>query len=100
VLPTFCELDARSDDEVLDGRRDQHLARTGEGRHPGTDVDGHPGDIVSSDFDFTCVDTGTLSNLPVVDGGKPVGMVSLADLALERDHDSAVTDIGAAPGYT
>ncbi|HKG36531.1 MAG TPA: CBS domain-containing protein [Solirubrobacterales bacterium] len=35
--------------------------------------------------------------LPVVDeGGTPVGIVSLGDLAVERDEDSALADISAA----
>lgn len=35
--------------------------------------------------------------LPVVDGGQPVGMVSLGDLAVERDPGSALSDISVAP---
>jgi CBS domain-containing protein len=35
--------------------------------------------------------------LPVVDGDEPVGMVSIGDLAVERDQDSALADISAAP---
>jgi len=38
-----------------------------------------------------------IRRLPVVDGGKPVGMVSLGDLAVERDPHSALSDISAAP---
>lgn len=34
--------------------------------------------------------------LPVVEGGKPVGIVALGDLAVERDPDSALADISAA----
>jgi CBS domain-containing protein len=34
--------------------------------------------------------------LPVVDDGKPVGVVSLGDLAQARDRDSALADISAA----
>ncbi|MCX4705623.1 CBS domain-containing protein [Streptomyces sp. NBC_01352] len=34
--------------------------------------------------------------LPVVEGGRPVGIVALADLAMERDPDSALGDISAA----
>lgn len=34
--------------------------------------------------------------LPVVEGGKPVGIVSLGDLAVEREPDSALADISAA----
>jgi CBS domain-containing protein len=34
--------------------------------------------------------------VPVVDHGHPVGIVSLGDLALERDPESALGDISAA----
>jgi CBS domain-containing protein len=34
--------------------------------------------------------------LPVVDGDRPVGIVSLGDLAIERDETSALADISAA----
>lgn len=37
--------------------------------------------------------------LPVCEkGGKPVGVVSIGDLALERDGASVLADISAAPG--
>jgi CBS domain-containing protein len=35
--------------------------------------------------------------LPVVDKGAAVGIVSLGDLAVERDKDSVLSDISAAP---
>lgn len=38
--------------------------------------------------------------LPVVDGKRPVGVVSIGDLAVERDPTSALADISAAPGNT
>ena len=34
--------------------------------------------------------------LPVVEGDRPVGVVSLGDLAIERDEDSVLADISAA----
>ena len=34
--------------------------------------------------------------LPVLDEGRPVGVVSLGDLAIERDQRSALADISAA----
>ena len=37
-----------------------------------------------------------IRRVPVVDGGQPVGIVSLGDLAIERDPDSALADISAA----
>ena len=36
--------------------------------------------------------------LPVVEGGKPIGIVSIGDLAIERDETSALADISAAEG--
>jgi CBS domain-containing protein len=35
--------------------------------------------------------------LPVVEQGHPVGMVSLGDMAMERDERSALADISAEP---
>jgi CBS domain-containing protein len=35
--------------------------------------------------------------LPVVEGGRPVGIVSLGDLAVERNPESALGGISAAP---
>jgi len=34
--------------------------------------------------------------LPVMDGGRIVGMVSIGDLAVEQDENSALADISAA----
>ncbi len=38
-----------------------------------------------------------IRRLPVVEGARPVGIVSIGDLAIERDTDSALADISAAP---
>ena len=39
-----------------------------------------------------------IRRLPVVDGGRAVGILSIGDLALERDQESALAEIsGAAP---
>jgi CBS domain-containing protein len=35
--------------------------------------------------------------VPVVEGSEPVGIVSIGDLAIERDKESALADISAAP---
>jgi CBS domain-containing protein len=37
-----------------------------------------------------------IRRLPVVEDGRPVGIVSLGDLAVERDPDSALGEISAA----
>ncbi|MFI9318360.1 CBS domain-containing protein [Kitasatospora aureofaciens] len=38
----------------------------------------------------------SLRRLPVLDDGRAVGVVSIGDLAIERDPDSALADISAA----
>ena len=38
-----------------------------------------------------------IRRIPVVDDGQPIGIVSLGDLALARDRNSALGDISAAP---
>lgn len=35
--------------------------------------------------------------IPVVEAGRPVGVVSVGDLALEQDERSALADVSAAP---
>jgi CBS domain-containing protein len=40
---------------------------------------------------------GVVRRVPVVDGERPVGVVSLGDLALARDPSSALADISGAP---
>ena len=35
--------------------------------------------------------------VPVMDGVRPVGIVAIGDLAIERDRESALGDISAAP---
>jgi CBS domain-containing protein len=37
-----------------------------------------------------------LRRIPVVENGRPVGVVSIGDLAVERDTDSALADISAS----
>jgi CBS domain-containing protein len=41
-----------------------------------------------------------LRRLPVVDNGRPVGIVTLGDLAMARDPESALAGISAAPPNT
>ena len=42
----------------------------------------------------------SVRRLPVIERGRAIGVVSLGDLAMERDPCSAVADISAAPGNT
>lgn len=42
----------------------------------------------------------TVRRIPVVDGDRPIGMVSLGDLAVQRDERSALADISAEPPNT
>jgi CBS domain-containing protein len=38
-----------------------------------------------------------IRRIPVCEAGRPVGVVSIGDLAIERDSASALADISAAP---
>src|SRR4051794_36872574 len=42
------------------------------------------------------MEQGNVRRLPVVDDGKPLGVISLGDLAEAKDRDSALADISAA----
>ena len=42
------------------------------------------------------MEQGNVRRLPVVEDGKPVGVVSIGDLAEARDKDSALADISSA----
>lgn len=85
--------------------RDIVVRALAEGREPTTPI----GEItsrevvtMSPDDDVTAaVETmrsRSIRRLPVVEGGRPVGIVSIGDLAMERDQTSALADISAAPG--
>jgi len=39
----------------------------------------------------------TVRRLPVVENGRPVGILTLGDLAIEEDSESALADVSAAP---
>lgn len=41
-----------------------------------------------------------VKRVPVLDEGRPVGIVSIGDLAIERDPDSALADMSAEPPNT
>ncbi|WP_280276652.1 CBS domain-containing protein [Nocardia wallacei] len=41
-----------------------------------------------------------IRRIPVVDEGRPVGVLSIGDAAIDRDSASALADISAAPGNT
>lgn len=66
------------------------------------------GDVCSKDLTMLSPDSSVgdavrlmrekaLRRLPVVQEGQPVGIVSLGDLAIERDRFSALADISDAP---
>jgi CBS domain-containing protein len=83
--------------------RDIALRVIGEGREPTTKL----GEICTRDINTVSPDTSVgdavrlmskeaIRRLPVVEGSRPVGIVSLGDLAMEQDPDSALADISAA----
>lgn len=49
---------------------------------------------------ITLIRSKAVRRIPVVDGGRPVGIVSLGDLALMRDPTSVLADVSAAPPNT
>jgi signal-transduction protein with cAMP-binding, CBS, and nucleotidyltransferase domain len=51
----------------------------------------------SIDKAVTIMRKSAVRRLPVVEGTRPIGIVSLGDLAVERDPTSALADISAAP---
>ena len=84
--------------------RDLVVRAIAEGRAPTTTL----GDIVSSEVVcITPTDTAddairimrehALRRVPVIENGKPVGIVSLGDLAGERDPRSVLGEISTAP---
>lgn len=86
--------------------RDITVRAVAEGRDPSTvKVD----DICSHDITAVGPDTAAedaarimreraVRRLPVADDGRPIGIVSIGDLAIERDSRSALADISAASG--
>ncbi|AXE25330.1 hypothetical protein C0216_19435 [Streptomyces globosus] len=71
----------------------------------------HPADVCSPDLVTVGPDddidkavdlmrSRALRRLPVTEGGSPVGVVSLGDLAIGRDGSSALADISQAPPNT
>lgn len=66
------------------------------------------GEICSNNVQTVTIDTSVedvikmmsdraIRRVPVVDGGSPVGIVALGDLAVDRDPSSLLGDISAAP---
>lgn len=96
-----------SDDGTVCGivtDRDITIRATAEGRDPSSvridDICSH--DLVTVEPDTEVSDAvrimrkRAIRRLPVTEKGKPVGIVSIGDLAIERDPESAVADISAA----
>jgi CBS domain-containing protein len=85
--------------------RDIAVRLVAEGRDPAQTKLGEvcSGEVISLKPDDSVGDAVRLMSekavrrLPVVDGGKAVGIVSLGDLAETQDPDSALADISAAP---
>ncbi len=84
--------------------RDVAIRLVAEGRDPATTT---VGDIASRDPTAIEADRSeeealalmrerALRRLPVVEDGQPVGILSLGDLAVEREPDSALADISAS----
>lgn len=99
---------------VVDGRkltgvvtdRDIVVRAIAEGKDPRstTLADVCSGDVVtvapddSIDHAAQVMRERAVRRLPVVEGGTPVGVVSLGDVAIERESSTALADISAAKG--
>jgi CBS domain-containing protein len=88
--------------------RDIVVRAIAEGRDPSSTK---VGDVASRDVTALTVDQSVedairlvreqhVRRIPVVQDGRPAGIVSIGDLAIERDTDSALADISAAPPNT
>ena len=66
------------------------------------------GDICTKDVQTVSIETPVddvirlmsdwaVRRVPVTDGGEPIGIVALGDLAVDRDRESLLGDISAAP---
>jgi CBS domain-containing protein len=84
--------------------RDIAIRAVAEGRDPsstvlgeicsGADVTVAPDDTVDRAVEL--MRQRAVRRLPVVENGRPIGIVSLGDLAVERDPQSTLSDISAA----
>ena len=86
--------------------RPRHRGAGGRGGVAGGDAGGRGGQPRSSttigpdesiDEAVALMRERSIRRLPVVERGRPVGIVSLGDLALERNPESALGEISAAP---
>lgn len=86
--------------------RDIAIRAVAEGRDPAStrldEICSHDLETLSPDDDASSAaqrmrDRG-VRRMPVTEDGTPVGMVSIGDLAIELDPDSALADISAKPG--
>ena len=84
--------------------RDIALRVVAEGKDPNSTT---VGDVATTDLKTLSPDDSVedaielvrqhnIRRVPVVEGAKPVGIVSIGDLAIERDEDSALADISAS----
>lgn len=85
--------------------RDITVRAVAEGRDPSSTK---LGDICSRDLQSLSSDASVgdavrlmtdkaIRRLPIIDGGKPVGIVSIGDLATTHDPESGLADISSAP---
>jgi CBS domain-containing protein len=86
--------------------RDIVVRGLAEGKSPG---DTEVGELASTDITALAPDDSIddairqmrsqhIRRIPVVEGGRPKGILSIGDLALERDQESALAEISAAAG--
>ena len=87
--------------------RDIVVRAVAEGREPGTPVrDAVSGSVATVEPDapvqrvIEIMREHAVRRVPVVQDGRPVGVVAIGDLAIDRDETSALADISAAAPNT
>jgi hypothetical protein len=101
VGSAIVEVEAGSDNQILDRARDKDLAGSGLRSDPGCDVDREAGDVIGEDFDLTDVEPGAdlqpeLLDL-VADSGRAADRPGRA---VERGEESVADDLDLDPAET
>src|SRR5262249_27959405 len=80
---------ARADHQILDGARDEHLVRLGEGRDPGGDVHRDAGELAVDELGLACVEASSDAEAESADRlGDRRGAADPARGAVERGDEA------------
>ena len=94
MFAVLVEVEVGTGEEIDDGARDEDFACSGEGRNPLRSVNGDPRDVVSSKFDFTCVEPRAHFDAECLDGVTDrAGATNRAPWAVERREDTVTGEL-------